>query len=107
MTEGEGRNQPQVGPVVKVDHHEDGRIWVITLNRPHRLNASGDGLDDALYDAWAAFRDDQTACVAILTGAGTRAFSAGADLIEGAERARAAARGETLSPSFRHLSVPL
>ncbi len=34
------RDTPQetFGPVVKIDRHEDGQIFVITLNRPHRLN---------------------------------------------------------------------
>ncbi|MBM3140721.1 MAG: enoyl-CoA hydratase [Chloroflexi bacterium] len=81
-----GRDTPQsvFGPVVKVDRHEGGKIHVITLNRPHRLNAIGDGLSEALYDAFADFRDDPDARVAILTGAG-RAFCAGADLINTAE----------------------
>ena len=33
-----------------------------------------------LADAWTDFRDDPDARVAILTGAGDKAFSAGADL---------------------------
>jgi enoyl-CoA hydratase/carnithine racemase len=88
-----GRDTPQevFGPVVKVERHEDGKIFVITLNRPHRLNSIGDGLSEALYDAWAEFRDDPAARVAILTGAG-RAFCAGADLIQTAETRQEAAR---------------
>jgi enoyl-CoA hydratase/carnithine racemase len=80
------RDTPQetFGPVVKVDKREDGQIHVITLNRPHRMNSIGDGLSDALYDAWVDFRDDPVARVAILTGAG-RAFCAGADLIQTSE----------------------
>ena len=41
-----GRDTPQsvFGPVVKVDKHDDGKIHVIPLNRPHRLNSIGDGL---------------------------------------------------------------
>ena len=90
-----GRSTPQeaFGPEVLVDRMADGRIHVITLNRPHRLNALGGGLRGALHDAWTDFRDDPTARVAILTGAG-RAFSAGADLIEAAERRAAAARSD-------------
>ncbi len=84
-----GRDTPQAtfGPEVLVDRAAEGRIHVITLNRPHRLNALGGDLRVALYDAWTDFRDDPTARVAILTGAG-RAFSAGADLIEGSGSAR-------------------
>lgn len=82
-----GRDTPQAtfGPVVKVDRVEDGRIHVITLNRPHRMNSIGDGMSEALYDAWVEFRDDRDARVAILTGAGDKAFCAGADLIRTAE----------------------
>ncbi|MEE8337921.1 MAG: enoyl-CoA hydratase/isomerase family protein [Dehalococcoidia bacterium] len=80
------RDTPQqtFGPVVKVDRHADGQIFVITLNRPHRMNSLGDGLNEAMYDAWVEYRDDPVARVAILTGAG-RAFCAGADLIATAE----------------------
>ncbi len=80
------RDTPQqtFGPVVKVDRHADGQIFVITLNRPHRMNSIGDGLNEAMYDAWVEYRDDPVARVAILTGAG-RAFCAGADLIATAE----------------------
>ncbi|MEX2228446.1 MAG: enoyl-CoA hydratase/isomerase family protein [Dehalococcoidia bacterium] len=85
-----GRDTPQsvFGPVVKVDKAEGGKIHVITLNRPHRLNSIGDGLGEALYDAFADFRDDPGARVAILTGAG-RAFCAGADLIATSETRKA------------------
>ena len=44
--------------VVALDKHEDDRIWQITMNRPHRLNAIGGGLGSALTEAWEAFRDD-------------------------------------------------
>ncbi|MBI2847807.1 MAG: enoyl-CoA hydratase/isomerase family protein [Chloroflexi bacterium] len=103
------RNQEQQGPVVLVDKHEDGKIYVITMNRPHRMNALGGGMGEALYNAWAEFRDDPRARVAILTGAGDRAFCAGADLIETSERRQAEARGETLPrpTSPPRSSVPL
>ena len=89
-----GRDTPQstFGPVVKVEKHEDGKIHVITLNRPHRLNAIGDGLSEALYDALLAYRDDPAGRVAIVTGAG-RAFCAGADLINTAETRAGEASG--------------
>ena len=84
------RDTPQsvFGPVVRVEKLEDGQIHLITLNRPHRMNSMGGGLTEALYDAFADFRDDPTARVAILTGAGDRAFCAGADLIATSETRR-------------------
>ena len=86
------RNTKQEGPVVIIDKHEDGRIWVITMNRPHRMNALGDGMATAMSDALEAYRDDKMARVAIITGARDRAFCAGADLIETAEIRQAHAR---------------
>jgi len=55
------------------------RIATITLNRPDKLNALSNGLVAELRDALICFQasDDR---VAILTAAGDRAFSAGADL---------------------------
>jgi enoyl-CoA hydratase/carnithine racemase len=105
-----GRDTPQetFGPVVKVEKEAGGGIYVITLNRPHRLNAIGDGLSEALEEAFIEFRDDPDARVAVLTGAG-RAFCAGADLINTAET-RAAEAGETGRPApaaRRRNAVPL
>ena len=94
MTTETGRDHVQEGPVVLVDKLEDGRIWVITMNRPHRMNALGDGMAGALSDAFEAYRDDKQARVAIVTGAGNRAFCAGADLIETAENRKAIAEGK-------------
>ncbi len=98
------------GPVVKVDILEDGGIYLITLNRPHRLNAIGDGLPEALYDAFVQYRDDPRARCAVLTGAG-RAFCAGADLIDTAETREAERDGRDsgVAPiaSGRKNAVPL
>ncbi|HTE85880.1 MAG TPA: enoyl-CoA hydratase-related protein [Dehalococcoidia bacterium] len=55
-------------------------IATITLNRPERMNALNPELQDAIQESLLRFRDDETARVAILTGAGDRAFCAGADL---------------------------
>jgi len=53
-------------------------IATITLNRPDKLNAINPGIETALAEAWRRFSagDDR---VAILTGAGERAFSVGKD----------------------------
>ena len=60
---------------------------VITLNRPEVLNAINRRLDTELDAAIDAFTADADLRVAIIVGAGGRAFSAGADLKEMAERA--------------------
>ena len=58
-------------------------VWEITLDRP-KANAIDMATSQALGNAFLAFRDDPSARVAILTGAGTRFFSAGWDLKEAA-----------------------
>ncbi len=59
----------------------DGIAW-ITLNRPSALNAMNLALRQALDQAWTDFAADAAARVAVIAGAGGRAFSAGADLKE-------------------------
>jgi len=60
----------------------DGHVATITYNRPDALNAVNGEMRRDLNDAFARFRDDEEAWVAIVTGAG-RAFCAGADLRDG------------------------
>jgi enoyl-CoA hydratase len=52
----------------------------ITLNRPEKHNAMDPEMIVRLAEAWQDYNDDDTLRVAILTGAGDRAFTAGADL---------------------------
>ncbi len=61
----------------------DGHLATITYNRPDSLNAINADMRRALNEAFARFREDEDAWVAIVTGAG-RAFCAGADLYSGA-----------------------
>lgn len=56
----------------------EGIAW-ITLNRPHRLNAIGEGMPQELQQAVAAATSDDAVRVMVLRGAG-RAFCAGYDL---------------------------
>ncbi len=62
------------------------RIAYVTLNRPEAMNALNSQVSSRLHDIWVDFRDDDDLLVAILTGAGGRAFSAGADLKEVGDR---------------------
>jgi E-phenylitaconyl-CoA hydratase len=59
-----------------------GHVATITYNRPEVLNAVNGEMRSDLNDAFARFRDEEEAWVAIVTGAG-RAFCAGADLSDG------------------------
>lgn len=58
------------------------RIALVTLDRPEALNAMNTAMRDDLRATWHRFRADDSAWVAVLTGAGDRAFCAGADVKE-------------------------
>lgn len=57
-----------------------GRVRLITIERPQAMNALTFEAHEALVRAWQAFTADEEARVAVLTGAGDKAFCAGADL---------------------------
>ena len=57
-------------------------VAVITLNRPEKLNALSFGLVRELDEALTEYEADDAIKAVILTGAGERAFSAGADIHE-------------------------
>jgi enoyl-CoA hydratase/carnithine racemase len=65
----------------KVLYEKRGRIAIITMNRPERMNAIDPQTSAEMHEAFCDFRDDEGLWVAILTGAGERAFSAGNDLV--------------------------
>ena len=77
-------------------------IAVITLDRPGSLNAINPELTKELGEAWQRFEQEEDAHVAILTGAG-RAFCAGLDMKEAAERLR---RGEGSTPPGTSMRMP-
>ena len=55
-------------------------VATITLNRPEAMNSIDPELRAALQDAWTEIDANDDIRVAVLTGAGDRAFCAGADL---------------------------
>lgn len=63
-----------------VTYRNDGDVAVITINRAEKMNRLDAAVVDGLYDCWVKFMADDAARVAVLTGAGEKAFSAGADL---------------------------
>lgn len=69
----------------KIIYEKADHIVVITLNRPDVHNCLSMETALELHQAWQAFRDDDDAFVAIMTGAGEKAFSAGWDLKEAAQ----------------------
>src|SRR5689334_12091611 len=64
---------------------DDGRVRVLTLDRPDALNAFNEALYDAATEALLAAAADPGIAVLVLTGSG-RAFSAGTDVVEMAAR---------------------
>ena len=57
-----------------------GPVALLTIDRPEARNALDFETGEALLRAWGEFRDDSELRVAVLTGAGEKAFCAGADL---------------------------
>jgi E-phenylitaconyl-CoA hydratase len=65
---------------VAIDFEVRDAVATITINRPERLNAMDAAHYRLLSEAWVQVRDDPAIRAAVVTGAGTRAFSTGADL---------------------------
>ena len=63
------------------------RVAWITINRPEARNALNKAARDGVRDAFVRFDTDDAAAVAVLTGAGDKAFCAGGDLKEMADTA--------------------
>ncbi len=80
----EDTTQEQDNPVL-VDIRDDG-IAVITLNRPDKLNALNEAVRQQLSDTVDELATDDRVKVAVLHGAGEKAFVAGADISEFAAR---------------------
>ena len=68
--------------LVLVEYVSDGRVAVITLNRPHADNAITTELAAQLIEVLETIAARSSVRVAILTGAGDRAFSVGGDLYQ-------------------------
>ncbi|MBI2871903.1 MAG: enoyl-CoA hydratase/isomerase family protein [Chloroflexi bacterium] len=89
-------------PVLLVDKKFNGRVWVMTLNRPEAMNALNIELTNKIAETWEAFAADEGAWVAVVTGKGDRAFCAGQDLVERSNlETGAQAKGEVYRPDPR------
>src|SRR6266567_777716 len=66
---------------VLLDKRTNG-VAIVTLNRPHVLNALDVPAKERLGAIWQEIADDARVRVAVLTGAGARAFCAGSDIKE-------------------------
>ena len=94
---------------------EDG-IATLTLNRPEKLNAIDYAMADALTGLLDSLETDERVRAVILTGAGDRAFSAGADIAQfsgsvasGADAAMQdfVRRGQTMTARIEAYSRPI
>ena len=65
---------------------QKGAVTVVTLNRPQALNALNTQVLADLVRAFAAFEADPSQRCAVLTGSGEKAFAAGADIKEMADK---------------------
>ena len=63
-----------------------GAVTLVTLDRPAALNALNSAVLEELIAAFAAFEADDGQGCAVLTGAGDKAFAAGADIKEMADK---------------------
>src|SRR5947209_2228547 len=72
---------------------QQGRVVVLTLNRPEKLNALSAEMRRALHRKILEIDGDDEVGAVVLTGAGERAFTAGMDLSEASERG-----GEVMAP---------
>jgi enoyl-CoA hydratase len=91
----------------------DGTVATLTLNRPAVLNALNHDLLTMLEEALDAFTGDPQLRAVIITGAGERAFAAGADIAELAELPGAVAgehkarTGQRITQLIEALPVPV
>lgn len=97
-------------PMIRFER--EGDVAWVTLDRPERLNAVSMRMRDALWGVLTALRDDPTVRCAVFTGAGDRAFSAGADIMEFGSgpsliEAREARLGRDLWGLMSSLPMPL
>jgi enoyl-CoA hydratase len=81
-------------------------VAVITINRPQALNALDIPAKERLGEIWQEISDDARVRVAILTGAGEKAFCAGSDIKE-INRTGRMASTETLMRAIPGVGIPL
>ena len=63
-----------------ISYEKQGHIAVLTIKRPEFMNALNPPATQEMHQAWEDFNADPEMWVAIVTGEGNKAFSAGMDL---------------------------
>jgi enoyl-CoA hydratase len=102
--------QPRTDEVVQCDRR--GPVALFTIDRPGKANALNRAVLDRLDELIDAIRDDDAVHAVVVTGAGERAFSAGADIGELAGLSIASARsfmrrGQDVFGRLEALPVPV
>lgn len=97
-------------PVVKI--HDVDSVRVLTIHRPEALNALNAEVIASLHRELQAVEEDSRIRVAIVTGSGSKAFAAGADIKELTSLTPLAAqrlsqRGQALMNYIESMSVPV
>jgi enoyl-CoA hydratase len=95
-----------------LEHAEAGKIAVLTVNRPQALNALNAATLDELANALARVAADAEVRVLLITGAGEKAFIAGADItaMQGMSALEAQAfseKGQRVMQAIEALPVPV
>lgn len=72
-------------PYEMIELTQKDEIALITINRPKALNALNRKVLEELGDALTRFEQDKASKVCVITGAGEKAFVAGADIAEMAD----------------------
>jgi enoyl-CoA hydratase len=76
----------------------EGRVAILTINRPDKLNALSDQVRNDMLEALAEIEQDDAVGVVVVTGAGEKSFIAGADIGEFAGRSPFDQRHSMRSP---------
>lgn len=99
-----------------IRYEKEGTIALLTLNRPEKLNALNYATNDRLLELLDAIESDPSTRAIVLTGAGDRAFSAGADIHEFTQSVKAGVdiavrdfckRGQTMTARLESFTKPI
>lgn len=82
---GHGRTVRAMPDYETLIYEQDEHVVTLTYDRPDQHNAVSRRMNEELHHAWQRFRDDDTAFVLVITGAGDTTFCAGWDLQDASE----------------------